>query len=91
MKKSAKPIKAIKDKKRETPKRGTYVSRAAFTTLQMENRKLKEHIHTLVMGSIPDVIFLKAKYRKEFGADDMFFKELKVEAIKSFNSKLSEL
>lgn len=46
--------------------RGKYVSRAAFAKLQAENHRLKKDIHTMVTGSIPDVIFVKEIYRKEF-------------------------
>lgn len=46
--------------------RGKYVTRAAFAKMQGERDRLKKDIHTLVTGSIPDVIFLKEKYRKEY-------------------------
>lgn len=57
--------------------RGKYVSRAAFAKLQAENHRLKKDIHTMVTGSIPDVIFVKEKYHKEFyGLREIAKKEL---------------
>lgn len=46
--------------------KGKYVSRASFAKMQADRNRLKKDIYTMVMGSMPDVILLKQKYRKEF-------------------------
>lgn len=68
-------------------KKGTYVSRAVFAKQQAEIHRLKKDIYTLVMGSMPEAILLKEKYRKEFE----FWNEIKTELKKLAEKELPKL
>jgi hypothetical protein len=64
-------------------KKGTYVSRAAFAKMQGERDRLLKDIYTFAMGDIPDVIFLRSKWREKFRKDKWLIDALK-EAAKTY-------
>ena len=42
------------------------LARAAFAKMQAEKQRLEKDIRIMVMGSMPDSILVKQKYRKQF-------------------------
>lgn len=67
--------------------KGKYVTRAAFAKLQAENHRMKKDIYIMVMGSIPECVFVKEKYRKEFD----FWNDIKSELKKLAKKELPKL
>lgn len=70
-------------------KRGTYVSRAVFTKMQMERDRLLKDIRTMVMSkSIAEVVLLKDKWRNEFEKGKWLTDALKEKAKEMLPAKL---
>ena len=53
-------------------KKGTYVSRAVYTKLQMENKSLLKDLYSIVMTMHPDAILTRIKWKDKFTSEKMF-------------------
>lgn len=81
------------------------VKRSTYQKVVEENKRLLKDIKTLVYGDIPQIIFLKDKYRKKFQAEKDFNQLMKdvsqlymdnnpndpiVKAVKEFKNKTND-
>lgn len=57
-------------------KKGTYVSRAVYTKLQIENKALLQDIYNIVMMKA-DGIRARKKWQDKFNSDKKFYDELR--------------
>ena len=67
--------------------RGKYVTRSAFAKMQAEKHRLERDIRIMVTGSIPEIIFVKEKYRKQYDFWDDIVTVLKTIAKKELPEK----